>query len=61
MKISSMSGVTLPEIFMILQDRVPILAVKLHAYPTKVSLLSKRPLKFSLKVLTKLRVEVEKH
>ncbi|EFE48771.1 hypothetical protein NEIELOOT_02471 [Neisseria elongata subsp. glycolytica ATCC 29315] len=44
MKTSSMSGVFLAKIFLILQGKVQILAEKLHAYLGKVSFISKGPL-----------------
>ena len=56
-----MSGVPLPKIFVILQERVHILAIKIHAYHMEVTLLLKRPLKYSLNLLRKQRVEVEQH
>ena len=43
-KISSMSGVIVPKIFPTFLGKVQILAENLHAYLTKVSFVSKRPL-----------------
>ena len=44
LEVSSMSGVLLPKIFLLLQGKVQILAEKLHDYLGKVSFISNGPL-----------------
>ena len=38
-----------------------LLAEKIHAYHAKVNYFSKRPLKYGVKLLAKIKVEVEQH
>ena len=51
----------LPMIFPTFQGKVQILAENRHAYLTKVSFISKRPLKYTVKLLLKLKLEVVQH